>query len=126
MNLVSHLIERGLKLPPPATRDLLVQRDLRVPMADGVELLADRWAPQEGGDGLPVALLRSPYGRAGLLGAGMARPLAERGYQVLIQSTRGGFGSGGAFDPLRQERADGRATLEWVVKQPRVLWMSTW
>jgi uncharacterized protein len=48
----------------------------------------------------------------------MARPLAERGFQVLVQSVRGGFGSGGLFDPLRQERADGLATLEWVVKQP--------
>jgi putative CocE/NonD family hydrolase len=48
----------------------------------------------------------------------MARPLAERGFQVLMQSTRGGFGSGGGFDPLRQEREDGLATLEWVMKQP--------
>jgi putative CocE/NonD family hydrolase len=48
----------------------------------------------------------------------MARPLAERGFQVLIQSTRGTFGSGGVFDPFRHERADGLATLEWVVKQP--------
>jgi putative CocE/NonD family hydrolase len=87
-------------------------------MPDGVELLADRWAPRSGGDGLPTALLRSPYGRRGLLGAGSARPLAERGFQVLIQSTRGTFGSGGVFDPMRQEREDGLATLAWVTKQP--------
>lgn len=48
----------------------------------------------------------------------MARPLAERGYQVLIQSTRGGFGSGGTDAPLRREREDGLATLDWVVRQP--------
>ena len=48
MNLTSHAIERLLKLPPPSSRALIVQRDLRVPMADGVELLADRWAPREG------------------------------------------------------------------------------
>jgi predicted acyl esterase len=45
MSIASHLIQRLLKLPPPATRSLVVQRDLRVPMTDGVELLADRWAP---------------------------------------------------------------------------------
>ncbi|WP_322753724.1 CocE/NonD family hydrolase [Frankia sp. Cas3] len=118
MNLSSHLLQRMLKLSPPATRDLIIQRDLRVPMPDGVDLLADRWAPRVGGETLPTALLRSPYGRAGVLGLSMARPLAERGFQVLIQSTRGGFGSGGIFDPLRQEREDGLATLEWVVKQP--------
>jgi predicted acyl esterase len=44
VNLASHLIQRLLKLPPATTRDLLVQRDLRVLMPDGVELLADRWA----------------------------------------------------------------------------------
>ncbi len=84
MNFTSHLLQRLLKLAPPTTRDLVVQRDLRVPMPDGVELLADRWAPQDGGDGLPTALIRSPYGRRGLFGLTMARPLAERGFQVLI------------------------------------------
>ena len=117
MNLVSHLIQRGLKLPPPSTRGLVVQRDLRVPMPDGVELLADRWSPRNGAERLPTALIRTPYGRRGIFGAFMARPLAERGYQVLIQSTRGGFGSGGDFDPMRNERADGLATLDWVVEQ---------
>ena len=52
-----------LRLDPPLTRDLVIERDLRVPMLDGVVLLANRWAPKAGGDGLPVALLRSPYGR---------------------------------------------------------------
>ncbi|MEV6877658.1 CocE/NonD family hydrolase [Amycolatopsis sp. NPDC051128] len=118
MNPISQLLERLLKLPAPATRNVVVQRNLRVPMPDGVELLADRWAPRKGGEGLPTALLRSPYGRKGVFGAIFARPLAERGFQVLMQSTRGGFGSGGVFDPLRQEREDGLATLDWVVKQP--------
>jgi uncharacterized protein len=118
VNLTSHLLQRFLKLPPPLTRDVIVERDLAVPMPDGVVLLADRWAPRAGGEGLPTALFRSPYGRRGIIGAMMARPLAERGYQVLIQSTRGGFGSGGTFEPLRHEREDGLATLEWVTKQP--------
>src|SRR5256886_10943524 len=107
-----------LGLPPPATRDLVIERDLPVPMADGAVLLADRWAPRAGGEALPAALLRTPYGRRRPFGVGMARPLAERGFQVLIQSTRGTFGSGGVFDPMRSEREDGLATLEWVVKQP--------
>ncbi len=118
LNLGSYLIERMQKLGPPLTRDLAVQRDLRVPMPDGVELLADRYTPASGGDGLPLALLRSPYGRRGLIAGGMARPLAERGFQVLMQSCRGTFGSGGRFEPMRNERADGLATLEWIVKQP--------
>jgi putative CocE/NonD family hydrolase len=118
MKLASRLLQRMLKLDQPLTRDVVIERDLRIPMPDGVELLADRWAPRSGGDELPTALLRSPYGRRGVIGSGFARPLAERGYQVLIQSTRGTFGSGGNFDPMRQEREDGLATLDWVTKQP--------
>lgn len=119
MNLSSHLLQRLLRLRPPPTRDLTVERGLRVPMADGVDLLADRWVPRTGGGALPTVLIRTPYGRRGALGTVMARPLAERGFQVLIQSTRGTFGSGGVFDdPFRCERDDGLATLEWVVKQP--------
>lgn len=118
MNLMSHILQRKLELPPPLTRDLVVQKDLPVPMPDGVVLLADRWAPRNAEEGLPTALLRSPYGRSGMIGAAMARPLAERGFQVLIQSVRGGFGSGGTLDPMRQEREDGLATLDWVIEQP--------
>lgn len=118
MRLTSYLIQRGLRLPTPQTRNIVVQRDLRVPMPDGVVLLADRWAPRSGGSALPTAVYRTPYGRRGMFGMALARPLAERGFQVLIQSVRGTFGSGGEFDPMRREREDGLATLEWVAKQP--------
>ncbi|MEU9174984.1 CocE/NonD family hydrolase [Streptomyces sp. NPDC048420] len=118
MKLSSHLVQRLLHLPPPATRDLTIEHDLRVPLRDGAVLLADRWRPASGGDGLPTLLMRTPYGRSGMAADRMVRPLAERGYQVVVQSTRGTFGSGGAFDPLRCEREDGVDTLEWLVKQP--------
>ncbi|HEX4089663.1 MAG TPA: CocE/NonD family hydrolase [Trebonia sp.] len=115
---MSHLVQRQLGLDPPLTRDLRIERDLPVPMPDGTVLLADRWAPRAGGDKLPVALLRSPYGRGALITSGMVRPLAERGFQVVLQSVRGTFGSGGVFEPMRNEREDGLATLDWLVKQP--------
>ena len=118
MNLISHLVQRQLGLDPPLTRDLLIERDLPVPMPDGTVLLADRWAPRTGGDKLPVALARTPYGRGALMTEGPVRPLAERGFQVILQSVRGTFGSGGVFEPMRNEREDGLATLEWVVNQP--------
>ena len=118
INLMSQLMQRQMRLDPPLTRDLIVERDLPVPMQDGIVLLAGRWAPRTGGDSLPVALIRSPYGRGVMFSGGMARPLAERGFQVILQSARGTFGSGGTFEPMRNERADGLATLDWVVKQP--------
>ncbi|GAA3822350.1 CocE/NonD family hydrolase [Streptomyces phyllanthi] len=118
MKLSSRLTQRMLRLPPPLTRDLAVERGLRVPMRDGAALLADRWSPRSGADGLPTALIRIPYGRSGMIAAQMVRPLAERGFQVLVQSTRGTFGSDGPFDPLRCEREDGLDTLDWLVAQP--------
>jgi predicted acyl esterase len=57
----------------------------------------------------PTVLVRSPYGRRGLVGVIFGRLLAERGFQVVIQSARGTFGSGGQFSPF-DERADGLAT----------------
>jgi uncharacterized protein len=117
MTLLSRLAGALAKLPPPGTRQVTVERDLATPMPDGVSLLADRWYPATLRVGTaPTVLLRSPYGRRqlGLVG----RLFAERGYQVVIQSCRGTFGSGGDWVPMRNEQADGRATLEWVAAQP--------
>src|SRR4029079_584738 len=89
-------------------------RNLRVPMDDGVTLLADRWVAGAGaGQPQPTVLIRSPYCRIGIYG----RLLSERGLQVVIQSVRGTFGSGGEFSPF-DERADGLATLRWIRAQP--------
>ena len=43
---------------------------------------------------------------------------AARGYHVVFQSVRGTFGSGGDFDPMVNEIADGADTVEWLRHQP--------
>ncbi|NRQ31188.1 CocE/NonD family hydrolase [Nonomuraea sp. NN258] len=86
-------------------------------MPDGVNLLADRWFPA-GDERAPVILIRSPYGRSGLIGRLYGRGFAKHGFQVVIQSCRGGFGSGGLPDPLGDERDDGLATVAWLREQP--------
>ncbi|NUR90700.1 MAG: CocE/NonD family hydrolase [Nonomuraea sp.] len=85
-------------------------------MSDGVTLLADRYEPI-GADRAPVVLIRSPYGRRGLFGWVYGRGFARQGMQVLIQSCRGGFGSGGLLDPLADEHDDGLATVAWMREQ---------
>lgn len=102
------------RLPPARTRDVGVERDLEAKMSDGAVLLADRWYPKGLGDA-PVVLLRSPYGHRQLGFVG--RLFAERGYQAVIQSCRGTFGSGGEWEPFRHERDDGRDTLAWLADQ---------
>ncbi|MFE9320721.1 CocE/NonD family hydrolase [Nocardia sp. NPDC052278] len=115
--VMSRVAQKQMSLPKPLTRNIVVQRDLEISMPDGTVLLADFYRPGTHSGSLPTLLVRSPYGRRGMLGL-YVRPFAERGYQVLVQSTRGTFGSGGEYEPLRHERADGLATIDWVIEQP--------
>ena len=102
---------------PAGTTDYVVTPDLRAPMRDGALLLGDLYRPR-GEDPLPAVVIRTPYGRAGLGSRLFAIVLARRGFQVLVQSTRGTFGSGGAFRPYTDEHEDGMDTLAWVRAQP--------
>ena len=47
-----------------------------------------------------------------------ARCFAERGFTCLLQDTRGRFGSGGDFFPVKNEIVDGASTIDWVREQP--------
>ena len=109
-------VDRALGLPAPAV-PYAVRRDVPVAMPDGVVLLGDHYRPAGPDRPLPVVLIRSPYGRGGA-SILFAAPLARRGFQVFIQSTRGTFGSGGQFRPFLTEREDGLATVAWVRSQP--------
>jgi putative CocE/NonD family hydrolase len=123
VTLLSEIAGRSLRLPRAQTRDVLLERDLPATMDDGVVLFADRYiARAEGANGTnspppPTVLVRTPYGRHGFFGFVYGRLLAERGFQVVVQSVRGTFGSGGVFRPF-DERADGLATLRWLRAQP--------
>ncbi len=116
MSMSSRLVGWVFKLPPAETRQVAVDKDLRVPMPDGVVLLADHYYPRGAGKP-PTILVRSPYGKGGMFGLQYGPPFAERGFQVLIESCRGTFGSGGELNPFHQERADGLATIEWMKAQ---------
>lgn len=117
MTVMSRLAGRLAKLPPAETYDVLVERDLKVPMPDGVVLLADRYAPR-GAERLPTILVRSCYGRRGFFGFIYGYLFAERSYQVVIQSTCGTFGSGGQLDLFGCGHEDGLATVAWLKQQP--------
>lgn len=117
MTIRSRLFSRLLRLPPADTYDVVVARDLQVPMRDGTVLFADHYAAR-GRSSAPTILVRSPYGRANAFAYLFARPFAERGFQVLIQSCRGTFGSGGTFNAFRNEQRDGGDTVAWMQQQP--------
>ena len=116
MSITSRLTSRLMHLPPAYTQDIVVTRDIPIPMPDGVVLLADHYASRNG-IRQPTILIRSPYGRRGFFGSQAASPYAERGFQVLVQSCRGTAGSGGEFRFARNEHDDGLATIEWIKQQ---------
>jgi putative CocE/NonD family hydrolase len=118
MSVASAILARRMRLPRAQTHDVECQHDLRVTMDDGATLMADRWVAHATRDqAQPTVLVRSPYGRKQMVGLIFGRLLAERGLQVVIQSTRGTFGSEGDFSPF-DERPDGVATLRWLREQP--------
>lgn len=100
----------------PATTGYTVHR-VDVPMRDGVRLVADHYAPATS-DPAGTVLVRGPYGRGFPFALLFARPYAARGYHVVLQSVRGTFGSGGAFEPMVNEATDGADTVTWLVEQP--------
>lgn len=114
MTLLSRTLGRLAGLRPPETPKVLVERDLRLPAPDGAHLLTDLHLPADGA-ARPTVLVRTPYGRSSILAA-LAFPFAERGYNLVVQSTRGTFGSGGAVD-FAKEAGDGRGVADWIVKQ---------
>ncbi|WP_181781710.1 CocE/NonD family hydrolase [Pseudonocardia pini] len=113
--MISALADRALGLGPGRVR--YTRTTVRTPMADGVSLVGELYRPADGTGPLPVVLIRTPYSRSAMGHPLFAAPLARRGFQVLLQSTRGSFGSGGQFRPFRHEREDGLATIDWVRAQ---------
>src|SRR5688500_9163457 len=111
------LLEDGIEESSMAT--VLIEKDVLVPMRDGVRLAADVYRPADthGEDaGLPVLLMRTPYHKGGAGGLDVLR-IVEAGYAVVVQDCRGRFASEGEFDPMVQERADGADTVAWIAGQ---------
>lgn len=97
----------------------IVEKDVSIPMRDGIRLKADLWRPDVE---QPVAtiLYRTPYDRAAL-NPDFLRPqdAVNAGFAAVVQDTRGRFGSEGAWKPLMwdQEGDDGYDSVEWIARQ---------
>jgi putative CocE/NonD family hydrolase len=115
MTVVSRVGAAVLGLPRAQTHRVRVRRGLSIRSRDGVILRSDHYAPDL--PDAPTLLVRTPYGRRGPT-AVLARVVAEQGFHVLVQSCRGTFDSGGEFEPMRHERADGLDTIDWLRRQP--------
>jgi putative CocE/NonD family hydrolase len=99
-----------------------VEKDIMVPMRDGVGLATDVWIP-DADAAAPTLLVRLPYGKEmiGLYAYGVVPnvfTLVEAGYAVVYQDCRGTFRSGGDFTPMVNEPSDGADTVAWLLAQP--------
>jgi hypothetical protein len=98
-----------------------VEKNIMVPMRDGVRLATDAWVPAGRGP-VPVLLVRLPYGKdmIALYAYGLSPnvfALIEAGYAVIFQDCRGTFRSGGEFIPMVNEPSDGADTVAWLLEQ---------
>ena len=108
--------------------DIVVERDLPVPMRDGTVLAIDIYRPAQGR--WPVILERTPYDKAApsrselnqgqdapRTRADVAAEFVQHGYVVAYQDCRGRHGSGGSFTKYLNEGEDGFDTIAWLAEQ---------
>jgi putative CocE/NonD family hydrolase len=96
---------------------LIFEKNVSVPMRDGVVLRADIMRPAEGGK-FPVLVYRTPYGKDAAQQAYTTfKHAVEHGYAVVIQDVRGRYHSDGDFRPYENEGQDGYDTIEWAAAQ---------
>src|SRR5260370_25334240 len=85
----------------------VLEKNVPVPMRDGVVLRADVMRPGKSGK-LPVLVYRTPYGKAAAEQEYVTfKHAAERGYAVVIQDVCGRYHSDGDFRPYDNEGRDG-------------------
>lgn len=119
----------------PSFDSVAVERDVMVPVRDGVRLATDIYRPARGGVAVeakfPVILERTPYGKSRAsrseVDAGMTEPrprpevaewFVRQGYVVVYQDCRGRYRSEGHFVKYLSDGADGFDTMAWIARQP--------
>jgi uncharacterized protein len=99
--------------------DAVLQKNVKIPMRDGVSLAVDLYRP--GRDGrpapgrFPALLTRTPYNKDGAGGEG--RYYAEHGYVVVANDVRGRYASEGTWRMIVDDPADGFDVVEWIARQ---------
>ena len=100
--------------------DVVVHKNIRIPMRDNVQLTADLYLParadKRAAGEWPAVLERTPYDKEN--NATEGRYFARRGYVAVMQDVRGRFESEGEWYPFAKEAPDGYDTIEWIASQP--------
>lgn len=102
--------------------EIIVERNLSIPLSDGATLSADLYRPAGKGP-FPALMSFYPYHKDDFIGAMNEAPrryFAARGYAHLLVDFRGLGGSSGVAWPAmdRGEARDGAEAIEWIARQP--------
>ena len=101
--------------------EVLVQRDMMVPVRDGTKLATDLYIPAIGEGQLsgpfPVVMERTPYGKTTAPRPDTGHYFASRGYVAAFQDVQGRYSSEGSFVKYLDDPQDGYDTVEWLAAQ---------
>ncbi len=102
----------------PQSFSVSIDRNVAIPMRDGIILFADVYRPATPGR-YPVLLQRTPYDKSAALNnaAAFAIRAAGQGFALVCQDTRGRFASEGQFEAFLFEQQDGYDTCAWIQEQ---------
>ncbi len=96
---------------------VISERNVAVPMRDGVILSANVFRPDRGGP-YPALVMRTPYGKAG----GGMDAFVKAGYIVVTQDARGRYDSEGQWESFLRfqthDAEDGFDTVQWAAQLP--------
>ncbi|MBC8440659.1 MAG: CocE/NonD family hydrolase [Deltaproteobacteria bacterium] len=90
------------------------QRNIMIPMRDGIHLSTQIFKPANIDFPLPTILMRTTYGGVTFH---RIKLFTENGFAVIVQNVRGRYGSEGIYSTHRYSRHDGHDTISWIVKQ---------
>jgi uncharacterized protein len=98
-----------------AEPEVLRKFNVRIPVRGGITLSADLALPRA--RPAPAVVMCTPYGKGGERQSKRAAVFAKAGYAMVIVDVRGRGDSDGAFQPYRNDGADGADVIAWVAAQ---------
>ncbi|MFN8354554.1 MAG: CocE/NonD family hydrolase [Spirosomataceae bacterium] len=102
-----------------SSADVLIQKNILVPMRDGIKLSCNLYFPAKDGQRLegkfPVLLCRSPYDL--IAQDELSKRLTRKGYILVLNYVRGRFASEGTWGLMTHDSEDGYDIVEWIARQ---------
>ncbi|MBL8266307.1 CocE/NonD family hydrolase [Steroidobacter sp.] len=122
--LLGTAIGIALAIASAEAADVVADRNVFIPMRDGVRLATDIYRPSGAAARRPVVLIRTPYGKDQRYGQLQKPPgvfvqfFVDHGYTVAVQDKRGRHHSEGQYVVSGGDDKDGYDTVDWLSKQP--------